>query len=151
MENDISDYQVVDLTSNFFVLYTNMKAYSYNYSSCSGWNLACIFIKRRVTWVYQEGHTSKIGYNIDKKIIWVNYLEYGISRPKHAQFQRCTYSQTLMSQTRGDCQCSSTHPWVPTIPRLTILKVVHMYFLFVMATTFLSLNAAQRRWRLCLW
>ena len=30
--NDISDPTLVDLTSNFFVLCTNMKAYLYNYS-----------------------------------------------------------------------------------------------------------------------
>ena len=41
---------------------------------------------------------------------------------------------------------SSIQPWVPVIPRLIILKIVHMYFVFVMVTTFLSLNAAQRGW-----
>ena len=45
MENDIIDPKLVDLTSNFFDLRTNMKVYIIIHSR---WSLACIFMKERV-------------------------------------------------------------------------------------------------------
>ena len=40
------DPTLVDLTSKFFVLCTNIKVYLHNFYS--GWSLACIFMKERV-------------------------------------------------------------------------------------------------------
>ena len=43
----------------------------------------------------------------------------------------------------GTVGASSTHWWVQVIPGLTIFKGIHIYFMFTMDTTFLSIKAAK--------
>ena len=58
----------------------------------------------------------------------------------HAVVQSVEIKYVKYSRTSS---ASSTHRWVQVIPGLTIFKGVHMYFMFTMDTTFLSIKVAK--------